>query len=520
MQAELIKTLIENPHLLKSKELEVKETHISWVLIGDKFAYKIKKAVNFGFLDFEDLQSRKKYCELELKLNKDMGASFYEEVINISGDAQNPLIDDNSAPIEYALKMKKFDTSLELSYLEQKGELSATHILELVQKLVDWHLKAPIITKATGAYGTPKEVEKPVLENFDFILSNIDDKKNIADVNSIAEWAQGIFKANLNLLKQRYNGGMIKNCHGDLHLANVVIYQGQVMPFDCIEFNLEFRYIDVINDLAFLLMDLDAKKQVALSNLALNRYLQLSGDYQALPLLNYYKSYRAMVRAKVNLLDFIHSQDEAKKQQAKDNFLDYINLAKSYTFTKIPYLVLITGVSGSGKSTLATKIAQASGALHLNSDVVRKKLFGLKEKDSSKSLLGAGIYTKEANIKTYKKLEDISFLALKNGISVILDATFLKRDHRQTFIDIANNLGLNYLLIGFEKNEKLLKARIDERVVNGDSISEADFSVLKKQLKIYQNFDEIELEQGILLKLDEKDPLKKVLNIIKKLSVV
>lgn len=520
MQTELIKTLIENPHLLESKKLEVKETHISWVLIGDKFAYKIKKAVNFGFLDFEDLQSRKKYCELELKLNKDMGASFYEEVISISGDAQNPLIYENLAPIEYALKMKKFDGAKELSYLEQKGELSATHILELVQKLVDWHLKAPIITKATGAYGTPKEVKKPVLENFDFILNNIDDEKTIATVNSIADWAQEVFTANLNLLAQRYADGMIKSCHGDLHLANVVIYQGQVMPFDCIEFNLEFRYIDVINDLAFLLMDLDAKKRVALSNLALNRYLELTGDYKALPLLNYYKSYRAMVRAKVNLLELIHLQDEAKKQEAEENFLAYIALAKSYTFTKIPYLVLITGVSGSGKSTLAAKISKASGALHLNSDIVRKRLFGLKEKDSSNSLLGAGIYTKEANIKTYKKLEESAFIALKSGFSVILDATFLKRAHRQTFIDIAKNLGLNYLLIGFEQNKKLLKARIDERISAGNSISEANSSLLENQLAIYESFSDIESRQAILLKLEEQEPVQRVLKLIKNLQVI
>lgn len=524
MQAQLVKTLIENPALFSTSKLEVKETHISWVLITDEFVYKIKKAVNFGFLNFETLQDRKKYCELEIELNRNMGADFYEKVVSISGDANNPLIDDNSNPIEYAVKMRKFDATQELSYLEQKDQLSAIHILQLMQKLADWHAKAPVITEKNGGLlGTPNEVEKPVLDNFDLILNNIDDKQAIADVELIKNWAKQVFDKNLDLLQKRYDTGMVRSCHGDLHLANVVVYQEQVTPFDCIEFNLEFRYIDVINDLAFLLMDLDAKNRMALSNLALNRYLELTGDYQSLPLLNYYKSYRAMVRAKVNLLQMMQAQTQTAKDEAYQNFLQYVNLAKSYTLTKIPHLILISGVSGSGKSTLAGKITKANGALHLSSDIERKRLFGLKENESSQSATNGGIYTKKANIETYAKLEEFANLLLKNGFSVVLDATFMKIEHRERFVNLAKNLGLLYLLIGFDidsqESKNKLFARIEARMQEKDKISEANTEVLQRQLANYERFTQEELQKGIVLEVGAEKALADVLHLINKLGI-
>lgn len=518
MQEILVKTLLANPQILSSTKLELKETHISWILIGDEFVYKIKKAVDFGFLNFTNLLDRKKYCQLEVELNTQMGASFYLNSLPIYGKPDEPTLKEIGTPIEYCVKMKKFNEKYELSFLEQKDELSASHILELVEKLANWHSKAPIIEKATGAYGTPDEVKSPVMDNFSLISNATNDAEILEKLTFVENWAESVFSENKELFQQRYEQGMIKSCHGDLHLANVVIYEGEVMPFDCIEFNLEFRYIDVINDLAFLLMDLDAKNRVALSNLALSRYLEITGDYQALPLVDYYKSYRAMVRAKVNFIQMQQTKNAKDKAQAQQNFLDYLDLAKNYTEKRKSFVAIVSGVSGSGKSTLSFEIAKKTGALRISSDTERKRLFGLKEQEVSNSKINDGIYTKEANAKTYKKLQEITELCIKNHYNIILDATFLKINHRKNIIEIAEKLKVDYFLIGFKINEDILKERIKKRLQSKDFRSEANLEVLQRQLEVYEPFTKDELKRGILLDLTDKQSAEKVFEFIKNLT--
>ncbi|MCW8887919.1 MAG: AAA family ATPase, partial [Gammaproteobacteria bacterium] len=290
-------------------------------------------------------------------------------------------------------------------------------------------------------------------------------------------------------------------CHGDLHLNNVILLEGKPLLFDCIEFNPSLRIIDVISEIAFLVMDLEEHSQLQHANLLLNQYLEQSGDYHAIPLLKFYLCYRAMVRAKVALLRLDQNGIEiSERDKIYHEFENYLMMAERYseppTSHAAAQIIITHGLSGSGKTTLTTPLMQQLGAIRIRSDIERKRLFGLTAEANSDDL---NIYTHEASRRTYQRLIELSTAIIKGGYPVIVDATFLKRSERDHYRDLAQELDVPFTILVFEAPFETLKQRVTQRTIAGDDASEADVDVLLNQQDNYQPLDADELKTAIVI---------------------
>ncbi|MBS3804737.1 MAG: AAA family ATPase [Oleiphilaceae bacterium] len=459
-------------------DFQVLETHISWVILTGSYAYKIKKPMDFGFLDFSSLERRKHFCEEELRLNQRLAPDIYLGVLPITGTPDDPRIGGQGDAFEYAIRMRQFDQADLFDARQERGNLTPELMTELARQAAGFHERIPGVP-ADKPFGTPESVYAGMQENFDQIRPMIDEPTLLEQLDALEAWTQSTFERNRELIEKRREDGFVRECHGDLHLANITVYEGKVTIFDCIEFSEPFRYIDVINDLAFLLMDLESRREDSLAYLALNTYLEYRGDFDALSLLPLYKAYRALVRGKIALFTMNNpSLTDKERQGLMQRYRDYAALAESYS--AIPKLVLMatTGLSGSGKTVISRALAMDLGLIHLRSDVERKRLFGLGPLDQSKSPPGGNIYTSEATRKTYDTLASHAGQLLDSGLAVIVDAACLKVSEREQLEEVAEDRGVPFALIDCEAPEELRRTWVRERA--GDA-SEADESLLDEQ---------------------------------------
>ncbi|WP_299202245.1 bifunctional aminoglycoside phosphotransferase/ATP-binding protein [uncultured Amphritea sp.] len=509
MTQELITALSDpNNYPHPVAEIRVIETHISWVILTGEIAYKIKKPVNFGFLDFTSLESRKHYCYEELRLNQRLAPDIYQEVVAICGTPASPTLippeltipepasaltdmdATNSAstvpesaaaakPFEYAVKMRQFDDSLRLDRLLQKSALTTAHIDALSQQIADFHLRVPHAS-TDGPWGESETIWQVVSDNFAHTGEHLEALDDWMELQQLAYQISQQFRGLSSKIIQRKREGNIRECHGDLHLANTTLLNNQVRLFDCIEFNLEFRWIDTICDLAFLLMDLEANQQQSFSHRSLNRYLEITGDYDGTQLLNFYKGYRAMVRAKVAVIGAVCNLQEYRR---------YIKLALSYANKPSPVLFLMHGVSGSGKSYLSQQLLERSGAIRIRSDVERKRLhreFSLKGENLE-------LYGHEMNVHTYNHLKALTEKLLRVGESVIVDATFIRIRTRKNYLKMATKLGVELRIVACRCDQQLMQQRLDARKKEGADASDADVTIMLKQLESKQQLEDDEL---------------------------
>jgi len=452
-------------------EFKVIETHISWVLLTGDFAYKIKKPMDFGFLDFVSLEARKHFCQEELRLNQRLAADLYLEVLPISGSETAPQLGGAGQPIEYAIKMRQFPQSALLNAVQARGQLTAAHIEDLATQIADFHRKTNPVP-AHHRLCTVDAICAPMRQNFvqiEPLLGDEADKKQLAALKS---WLEATITRLTPLLAERGANGMIRECHGDLHLGNAILREnGQVALFDCIEFNEEFRLIDQALDAAFLAMDLQDRGLFALAHRFSNAWLAQTGDWQALQLLPLYKTHRALVRAKVGLFRLAQEQDAAQREAILQGYRSYIALAESYSVIPAPFLVILHGLSGVGKSHLARQLADASGAICLRSDVERKRLF----------TQSAGRYSEQAHAQTYAHLHQLAGAALRAGSAVIIDAAYLKRSEREAAQQLAEKAGVPALILACEAPIALIEQRLAARKQAGVDPSEADLAVVRAQ---------------------------------------
>lgn len=465
------------PHEVEKCELI--ETHISWVILTGQFVYKIKKPVNFGFLDFSTLDKRKFYCEEELRLNRRLAPDIYLDVIPISGSTDNPRLDGTGEVLDYAVKMKQFPRQIELDQLLNRGELNNKIIDSTAVLVAEFHL-AIDVAEDDSDFGKPGIVIKPIRENFSQIRERIKDEVTLNKLTQIEQWSEDRFGKIKAILKQRKSQGFVRECHGDLHLRNLAWYQDKPLAFDCLEFNPNFRWIDIISEIAFLIMDLEDHQQAALGQRFLNQYLEISGDYAGCRVLNFYLVYRAMVRAKVAA---IRSQQQGIKKEdmnsAITEFNNYLELALKYTQQHPPFLLITSGVSGSGKSTFSAPISEKLGAIRIRSDVERKRLFNISMELQFQNKIAQGIYSEAATEKTYLKLLELAETLLRAGYPVIVDATFSTYSQRQRFKQLADKSNCRFIILEFIATNKTLQQRITKRK---NDISDADLNVLKSQL--------------------------------------
>ncbi|MDT8419464.1 MAG: AAA family ATPase [Desulfuromonadales bacterium] len=492
--------------------VEMLESHISWIFLAGEFAYKVKKPVNFGFLDFSTLAKRLHFCHEELRLNRRFAPHLYLSVEQIGGSIDSLSLGADP-PLEYAVKMRRFPQACQCDRLLTRHQLDSSQLTAFAEKLAHLHQGAARAAM-NEPYGEPEAVLAPMLENFAQIRRHDSAAADADQLPQLETWTRDMYAKCEPLLRQRRAAGYIRECHGDLHLANMAWFEEQPLLFDCLEFNRNLRWIDVINDIAFLVMDLDDRGRPELGWHFLNHYLQRTGDYQGLSLLNFYKVYRAMVRAKVNALRLAQEGlSGTERQQDLRLYRSYLDLALGYIDTRPRRLLLTHGFSGSGKSTFAGALAELSGLLHLQSDRERKRLHNLAAEARSNSPLDSGIYTPAADSATYRRLQQLAETVLDAGHSVIVDATFLKRYQREPFLHLAEKQRVPLLILDFAVTPDELRRRILSRSETRGAISEAGLEVLESQLSRHEPLTERERDLSITV-----DPRTTPMQIAKRID--
>jgi hypothetical protein len=461
--------------------VEILQTHISYVLLAGEYAYKIKKPVNLGFLDFSTLEARRQCCEEEVRLNRRTAPDVYLATVRITGSATAPVLDGPGPAIEYAVKMRRFAQEALLDRIAKRGELSPALVDALARKIAVFHASVAI-AEPGSRFGTPDLVTAPPRENFVHIEKLIGNSPDVPQLERLRAWTEREGARLAPVFAERRRAGFVRECHGDLHLGNIALIGNDPTPFDCIEFNPDLRWIDVMNEVAFLVMDLADHRLPGLAIRCLNAYLEESGDYAGLAVLRYYMVYRAMVRAKIACIRAHQPGLTDKVRAATENeYRGYFHLAEHLARRARSALVLTHGLSGSGKTTVAGMLAEHLGAIRVRSDVERKRLFGLDAAARTASAVGSGIYGSEATHRAYARLAELARVVLDAGWPVIVDATFLHDAERAAFRSLGRELTVPMVIVSCTAPDAELRARIVGRERLGTDASEAGLEVLAHQ---------------------------------------
>jgi aminoglycoside phosphotransferase family enzyme len=460
------------------EQVEHIETHISHVLLAGDFAYKIKKPLDLGFLDFSTLERRRFCCEEELRLNRRLAPHIYLGVVPIVGTLERPSVDGDGEAIEYAVKMRRFDQGSLLTRLPVTRSLAD----RIAEQVADFHAAVPAAEKDSG-YGTPETVLLPMLENFAQIRAHLSDPAALARLQPLERWTRERHDALRSVLKRRLTDGRVRECHGDMHRGNIALVDGALVIFDGIEFNPALRWIDTMSELAFLVMDMEDAGEEERARRLLNRYLEISGDYGGLSVLDFYKVYRAMVRAKVTAIRLGQSDVEPEEAgKDRQEYESYVALAEGYTQESAKRLIIAHGFSGTGKSRLAILLRERLPLIHLRSDLERKRLFGFPPLARTGSKPDGGIYGHAAGERTYERLRKLASLVLDAGYSPLVDATFLKASRRASFLDLAAEKDCPCTILDLTAPEDVLRERVKAREAKRLDPSEAGIVVLEAQL--------------------------------------
>ena len=455
--------------------VELLETHISWVLLTGDYAYKIKKPLRLEFLDFSTLDLRRKWCEEELRLNSRWAPGLYLDVVPITGSVYQPQVGGDGTPIEYAVRMHQFPQEDLLSAELDRGKLGPDDMRDLAEMIADRHASAPV--NREERFGDLAAIRKPMVENFIYLEPWLDG----AELGFFRAWTDEELGRHAALIDERRQGGFVRRVHGDLHLRNLVRFDGGIVAFDCIEFSEELRTLDVISDLTFLSMDLIAAGRDDLAWTLLNRYLEVSGDYEGMRLYGLYHVYHCMIRAKVAAIMASERDSDETRRSDLDAMHHYCAVARHWIEHANPALVVMHGLSGSGKTWVSSQLVEALGAVRARSDIERKRMHGFAERASSGSAPGEGLYGAAKSGKTYARLNAIAAGLLAAGHRVILDATYLHTDERLAARRTAGELGAPFVLVAVEAPAHLRAAWLETRQSRSADASEANRDVLEFQ---------------------------------------
>jgi len=480
------------------------ETHISHVLLAGDFAYKLKKPLNLGFLDFSTLERRRDCCLEELRLNRRLAPGLYLGVVPVTGTPEHPSVGGTQAAnepvLEWAVRMKRFPQE----DLLDRCALTPDLVDRLADRVAAFHGQVPSAPPGS-AFGTPEAVLEPMLENLRHVRARVQEPGNARRLDRLEAWTRTRWNELMPVIRSRRIEGRVRECHGDMHRGNIVLMDGEPLIFDALEFNPNLRWIDTASELAFLIMDIEETGEQALARRLLNRYLELGGDYGALQMLDFYKVYRAMVRAKVLAIRLGQpglSPDEALSERR--DCARYLALAETYTRRRRPRLLIACGLSGSGKSRLGRRLREALPVVQLRSDVERKRLFGLDPGARTAASPNSGIYFPQATEWTYQRLRRFASMVLGCGYDVLVDATFLTRERRRVFRELANSRDAGFVVLGLSAPVEVLRQRVTRRLAEGCDASEASLAVLERQLAACEHLDA--LEQAEAIRIDSTSP--------------
>jgi len=479
------------PHSIR--DLQIIETHISWLLLTGDFAYKIKKPVSLGFLDFSTLERRKFFCEEEVRLNRRTAPELYLDVVPI-GETPDGLRIGAEPAIEYAVRMRQFPADARLDQRLEDGKLVPEDMRALAGMLARFHQTLPPRTGFDPASAAVRAT-KPARNNFGHLHPELFSADSRQQLDAIEAWTLKQAEVLEPVFEARARNGFIRECHGDLHLANLVALSGRIVLFDCIEFNPELRWIDTVSDIAFLVMDLMAHERADLAYAFLSAWLEENGDYDGLEVLRFYLVYRCMVRVIVASIQLEQSQESGNNGVMVDA-LRYLALARLLVQTPTPRLVLMHGLSGSGKSWLSERLVSALPAIRVRSDLERKRIHvGLDAK--------TGLYARAATKSTYETLIRYCETGLQAGFNMLADATFLHRCQRRRFLDLAARLGVQVMILDCTAPLTILQDRIRGRAATQTDASDADLAILQHQLGDQDELDERERQFVIPVATDE-----------------
>jgi aminoglycoside phosphotransferase family enzyme/predicted kinase len=463
--------------------VELLETHISWILLTGKFAYKVKKPVDLGFVDFSTLSRRRYFCEEELRLNRRTAPDLYLEVLPIAAGPRGLRMGAEPA-VEYAVRMRQFPAQQRLDLLLRDGRVDTEAMFEAGVEVAAFHEALPAWQFPDGVH-PGERAPRPALNNLVHLAgASLGADQRLA-LRKVGAWTRAQALKLRPVCIRRYEAGRVRECHGDLHLANLYRSARRIVPFDCLEFDRDLRTIDVASDIAFLVMDLIFNQRTDLAYAFLNSWLQETGDYQALEVLRFYLVYRAMVRVKVASVRL--QQTNGQDARARADLGRYLDLAVGLTRGHAPpRLVIMHGLSGSGKTWVSQRLMCALPAVRVRSDVERKRLHGLPARQSAAAAPGAGLYAPEATDLTYRALQDACASGLAAGFHMIADATFADRARRARFTDLARSVGAQPVILQCVAEPALLRRRLRRRSAAGTDASDADLQVLASQLRTFE----------------------------------
>ena len=482
--------------------IRVIETHISRVFLTGRWAYKVKKPLRLPFLDYGTLERRRACCEQELCLNRRTAPGLYLDVVAIAGPLASARVGGAGPPIEYAVRMLQFDPAEALDALVEAGRASCDELATLGADIARFHAAAAVCPTQSGT-DSPASFSRVLRDNLDAL-----DAAGDPDIEVAARALRRRLEAEMTRLRTtleaRRTSGRVRECHGDLHCGNVVRWRGRLTPFDGIEFDPALRWIDVADDLAFLTMDLAERGRPDLRHAVLQAWYEATGDAGALRPLPLYEAARALVRAKVAVL---HARQRDGDPARLASAARYIAWAAARLDPPRPMLLATCGYSGAGKTFLATRLAAALHALHLRSDVERKRLAGLGPLDDSRSPADAGIYTREFNARTYARLSEAAAEALAGGTPAIVDAACLRRSERRDLENCAIAHDARFAVLHCEAPTPVLRARVEARRRRGSDASEAGVDVLERQPGYWEPFDADELRHVVSVDTTGTDPV-------------
>lgn len=492
------------PHMVS--ELTLRETHLSWIVLTGGLAYKIKKPVKLDFIDASTRERRRRYCEEELRLNRRLAPDLYLDVVTIRRRDGCAFIGGDGAVLDHAVCMRQFPAADELPALLARSDVDTVQIEALAELLAAFHLGAPVAAPDRTPART-EQMYETVLGNLEQLLSHLAPVEAPPRLGRLVDWTHESARALEGVFRLRERNGFVRECHGDLHASNIVRHQGRLVPFDCIEFDPRLRWIDVINDIAFLVMDLMSHERPDLAFALLSRYLEITGDYEGMQLLPFYAAYRALVRAKVDALTA--EAVPARAAESLDRQRWRIRAAESWATPRQTVLVLMHGVSGSGKSWLSSRLVPRVPGIRIRSDIERKRIAGIDVAQSAAAPVRAGLYSPQFTRRTYSRLIDCTETCLRAGLSVIADAAFLEASDRHLFRALAARLRVPCVIVACEADPVTLARRIAERSGSKDP-SDATLAVLDSQLRENAPFDPEELPCVIRIDTRDADAVRRV----------
>ncbi len=456
------------------------ETHVSLVFLGADRVLKLKRAVSFPYLDFSTPELRRRACEAEIRINRRTAPSIYLGVCAVTREADGTLaLDGHGEAVDWLVHMARFDEQTLFDRLAQKGGLGRRLMEDLADAIAEFHQNAEPRTGSGGQAGIGMIVES----NAECFAGIGDGILARPETETLTRLTRAVLDDAGPVLDSRRESGRVRHCHGDLHLRNICMVDGSPTLFDAIEFNEEFAHIDVLYDLAFLLMDLEHRNLRRLANILFNRYLDITGDGAAglggLRVLALFLSMRAAIRSHVDAAQATALTDPEKAGARAKESADYLEMALNYLTPSVPRLVAVGGLSGSGKSRMARELAPhlgaSPGARVVRTDSIRKRLAGTP----LTSRLGPEGYTAEMTERTYRAMTEEAAEGLQAGQSVIADAVFAAPHERTAIAEVAGKAGVPFTGLWLEAPPDVMALRVGERQNN---ISDADAGVLQKQL--------------------------------------